>query len=140
MAKTTLQLNNYFFPIINIVANPNWTNESADGKGPPVSNCVVKLEKDETNENIFQISVSIDVIDTADNPSQYNISLVAVGWLTADEDMPNKEQNMSITGASILYSASREFILQLTSRGPFPPIMLSPMYFGVKPANEDEEK
>jgi preprotein translocase subunit SecB len=140
MVKPPLQLNNYFFPVVSVVANPNWTPDAAAGKGAPLSNCAIKSNKIENSENLYEITISIEIIDTPENPSQYNVSLVAVGILTADNDLPNKDQNMAITGASILYSASREFLLQLLSRGPFPPIMLSPMVFNTTPPQTPEVK
>ncbi len=140
MNKPPLQLNNYFFPVVNVIANPNWTQESAVGKGAPTSNCAIKSAKVENINNMYEVTISIEITDTPENPSQYNISLVAVGLLTADDSLPNMDQNMTITGASILYSASREFLLQLMSRGPFPPIMLSPISFNIpSPPKEDSQ-
>lgn len=128
-----LQLNNYFFPVINIVANPDWTPELAAKSGAPLVSCEVKTKRNEDNANVFQVTIELNIKSTLENVSQYDLNLVAVGFLTASDDLPNKEQNISITGASILYSATREFLLQILSRGPWPPIMLSPMAFGTAP-------
>jgi preprotein translocase subunit SecB len=134
-----LQLNNYFFPVVNIVANTDWTPELASKSLPPLVNCNVQTTKAEDFEDTFEVMLDIDVKSTPENLCQYDIHLTAVGIFLVSGDIPNKDQYITMNGSSILYSSSREFLLNTLSRGPWPPIMLEPLFFGApKPELKEE--
>lgn len=123
-----LQLKSYFFPVISIVAN------QAQPVGQlPELNVELAVNVDKDNENVFEITLDLKIDATEEKPSQYQVHLKAVGIFEIDPDFPNKQQVIAVTGASILYSASREFLLMVMSRGPWPPIMLSPISFQPQP-------
>lgn len=52
------------------------------------------------------------------------IELVAVGFFEVNSDWPDPLKLLKINGATILYSAAREFLITITSRGPWGAIPL----------------
>jgi len=121
--QVPLQLNNYFFPIVSVVANPDFRPEQAEKKGPPLLN--VEVVATSHDESLYEVQLDIRISSTDENPSQYSVILKAIGIFTVDADLENKEGVVKATGASILYSASRELLLTVMSRGPWAPIMLN---------------
>jgi preprotein translocase subunit SecB len=54
----------------------------------------------------------------------YLIELIAVGFFEVNSDWPDPIKLLEINGATILYSAAREFLITITSRGPWGAIPL----------------
>ena len=59
----------------------------------------------------------------------YAIHLVVVGLFTIDKKFPDHEKLLRVTGASMLYSAAREFIITVTSRGPWSEVIIPTVSF-----------
>lgn len=137
MQSSPLQLNNYFFPHVEVVANPEWVQDST--KGLPLVNCSVNMTRPESNET-YLVQLDISINSTPENPSQYLIKLIAIGFFSVPIDIPNKDQFVEVSGASILYSAAREYLLQLMSRGPWIPLILNPMSFAPAPVEMSSNK
>jgi preprotein translocase subunit SecB len=129
MHKPLVVLEHYFFPIINVTANSSWQQDKHN-VDPNINISTVCSEID-GHENTYAVKLDISIKNTDEHPSQYNVQLSAYGVLTADKDLDDKKNNMSVTGSSILYSASREFLLGIMSRGPWPPIMLRALPFHI---------
>jgi len=129
-------LEHYFFPEISVNANPNWRPD-IESKGKPFASVGTNCEPVSGEENLFEVQLTITIEDTEEHPSQYNVKLTAIGVLRAHKDLHDKEKNMAVTGSSILYSASREFLLGIMLRGPWPPIMLHAMPFNISPPVEE---
>lgn len=114
---TPLQLKEYFFPIVNVTADPHYDSENP--VWPDVS-LNVQLNKDEKTD-LYQVAVEINAASTDEEKiAPYAIELLAVGAFTVHPEWDNIEKLLKVTGASILYSAAREFIITITSRGPWP--------------------
>ncbi len=138
MRKSPLQLKEYYFPIVSVVANPAFMKEDFD---PLVSfediNVKSDLFIDKNNPNNFQVQLNINIESKADKPSPYNISILCLGMFEADESFPDKEKLVRITGTSILYSAARDFLLMVMSRTPLKkPAMLPSVSFLVEPKEQ----
>lgn len=140
MVKQLVELEHYFFPEISVVANPEWV-PNKNNKIRPQLNVETECREVEGKDNTFAVELKISIKNTNEYPSQYDIRLMAFGILTAHEDLHDKKNNMAVTGASILYSASREFLLGIMSRGPWPPILLHAMPFNInRPDRPPEAK
>lgn len=127
-----IHLNHYFFPVISVFANPNYRPEQAEGKAPPELGIEVCLAP--RDDHLYEVQLDLKIKNTEENPSQYDVWLKAIGIFTVDPSLPNKESVVKTAGTSILYSASREFLLGLMLRGPWNPIMLNLIFF--KPEKE----
>jgi preprotein translocase subunit SecB len=130
MNMPVLELIEYIFPEIECRANPKCPRNPDEIVAPKVrvSN---KMAIKENDENIFRLSLEISFGDK-DQLCSYMGRVKAVGIFTAPPDLDEKEKHVYINGSSILYSAAREFILSITSRGPNIPLMLPTIRFHVR--------
>jgi len=125
-----MRLENYFFPIIKVVANPNFDKEdrTAHAKAKIDFSGAYNLVDNGHCQVILNISIK-----PPDEETQipYDIELVAVGSLSIPENASPEDINQQIPlgGFAILYGAAREFLLSLTNRGPWPAVQLPIHYF-----------
>jgi len=52
------------------------------------------------------------------------VELIAIGFFSVNAEWKDPLKLLEVTGASILYAAAREFLITITSRGPWGAIML----------------
>lgn len=139
---TPLQLDSYFFPHIQVTADPQFVpskNESA-----PDLRIKVGVER-EDKKNLYQVAVEIISQPESDEVRQpYTLHLVGIGLFTVDPKWPEPEKLLGITGASMIYSAAREFLITITSRGPWGQLMLPTTSFiksfSDKPKTDNQKK
>ncbi|MDL1965777.1 MAG: protein-export chaperone SecB [Candidatus Desulfofervidus auxilii] len=125
-----LQLKNYFFTDISIKVNPHFNPNIDNPDGELGLN--VSVTPHEQEKNLFQVDLEIRLEPKEDkNIFPYQIKLVTVGIFEVSPKWPKEEvmDLLKITGASILYSAAREFLLIITSRLPWKPVMLPTVSF-----------
>lgn len=125
---TPLQLDEYFFPHVQVTADPQ-AGEPDDSNME--YNVVVSIVKD-GNEKNHQYQVALQISsnpETEEKRQPYFIDIVAIGFFRVHPDWPDPEKLLNINGASILYSAAREFIITITARGPWGPEMLPAISF-----------
>jgi len=128
---TPLQLKNYFFTNISIRVNPEFNPDRNDvDTGELAVN--VSVTPSEQQENLFQVDLEIKLEPKEDKEIvPYQIQLVTVGIFEINPEWPKEKimELLKITGASLLYSAAREFLLITTSRSPWKPLMLPTISF-----------
>lgn len=123
MPITKLQLKNYFFTLVNVEANPSFVPSADNTVGIDVkSNANISVNNDDAS--LYQVQLDLIILPQEGKTIPYNVELKAVGFLEVTGDSPDKEGIVSTQGAAILYSASREFLLGIMFRGPWPPILL----------------
>lgn len=140
MAQSPLRLSRYFFNKIRCEAD-------LDYEGPDLGSDVkyevkVRSHAASRKENKRDWVVILDIhVFTNEKPGPYEIDLQVTGFFDVLPDFPNDNVNdlIQITGASILYSAAREFVLGITSRGPWEPVLLPAISF-MKPDQQEEPK
>lgn len=126
-----LQLNHYFFPVVSVLANPDYSPEKVEGKSAPL--CDVEVIVRDHGGDVYEVQMDVRVKSTEENPSPYNLALKSVGIFGVSPSLENKEAFVKSAGSSILYSASRDFLLTIMSRGPWTPIMLNLLTFRPEP-------
>lgn len=120
--NTPLQLDAYFFPHVQVTADPQFV--PSKNESPPDLIIKVGVER-EDKKNLYQVAVEIISQPESDEVRQaYTFHLVGIGLFTVDPKWPEPEKLLGITGASMIYSAAREFLITITSRGPWGQIML----------------
>jgi preprotein translocase subunit SecB len=74
-----------------------------------------------------------------EKPAPYKLDLQITGFFEVLPDYPeNKVKELiRITGASLLYSGAREYVLGFTSRGPWGPVLLPTISF-LEPNQQEE--
>ena len=118
-----LALVDYCFPVVQVVANPNVEQNVEINDIQYDAEVGLALSED---GDVYQVSVEISSLDPKNDEkiNAYSVNLVALGHFQVHPDWPEPEKLARINGASILYSAAREFLITITSRGPWGAISL----------------
>ena len=123
MSLTPLRLENYFFTRVRTEANLDFA--SAEGRVPDQSEIEVntKVEVFRHNEDAarYQLIVTIDEASSDAGQLPYEIEIQAVGFVTVNPGFEDGdvERLVYVNGASMLYTAAREYLLTITGRGPW---------------------
>jgi len=93
----------------------------------------VEMYQGESEPDVYQIQLLIQSNDDADSEPLYKLKLHIVGFFRVSQDFEHDhlEHLVQVNGASVLYSAARDFALTLTSRGPWGPLMLPTINFRI---------
>ena len=131
-----LQLENYFFPQITVVAQKDYRS-NAEEELPfdlEVQTAISEPEED----GVYQVGVTIKVKNAKGKVAPYEISLETVGSFILAPEISNetKMKLLQINGASMLYGMSREYLMSVTSRGPWSGFMLPTVTFYPPPEGE----
>lgn len=84
---------------------------------------------------LWRLTLDIHLKPKEAGNGPYSVELRVVGVFRFDESFPDDKRGtlLHINGSSILYSAAREFILGITARGPYGPLMLPSWSFLPEP-------
>ena len=132
MKTSPLQLNYHFFPDIKVTANNDISLHELENEDIDFDlNYEANIFEHKNNPLEFRIELQIDVTPVENKVCTYEVSLRCIGFFDISEDISEEKRKsiVYINGASMLYSASREYILFVTSRGPYPPIYLPSVSF-----------
>lgn len=115
---TPLVVESYFFPHVNVTADPQYKPTGQAEKTPHFD---IKVSAEDSPQNgIRQVVVEIySAAENEDEHQAYTVDLVCIGLFKVAPDYPEPEKLLRISGAAMLYSAAREFLLTITSRGPW---------------------
>ena len=98
--------------------------------------CQVEIGQAMDNQNHFQLTLRLRLDSQPNEQATYTGEIDAVGLFRVDENWPdNKATLVQTHGASVLFAAIRELVLNITSRGPWPPVQLNTFSF-VPPKNQ----
>ena len=124
-----LDLKDYVILKIRSEANPNFLDNVAEAKNPQV-NVKSDIRQDKDDANMFMSKLSIE-FGSQDEDCSYFGEIVLMGIFETKDDLTNEDKinHIGITGNSMLYSSAREMILQITSRGPNPSVILPTVKF-----------
>jgi preprotein translocase subunit SecB len=120
---TPLVVESYFFPHVNVTADPQYKPTGQAEKAPHFD---IKVSAEDSPQNgIWQVVVEIySAAENEDEHQAYTVNLVCIGLFKVVPDYPEPEKLLRISGAAMLYSAAREFLITVTSRGPWGAITL----------------
>lgn len=126
-----LSLDNYFFPSINVQANPHYNPQDKEAGSKSAVDITGAFNVGEDGRSC---SAVLDInVRSPDDETQvpYEIDITAVGSFAIPEGMDDKNlvQTAPLFAFSILYTSSREMILTLTGRGPWNRLMLPVHHF-----------
>jgi preprotein translocase subunit SecB len=125
MPITNMQLKHYFFTIVNVEANVSFASSENDESGIDIQK-KVSFSGNNENKKLIHIALEIKIVPQMGKQIPYNVNLTAIGIfeVTTEGATPDKENLVLMQGATILYNASREFLLGVMYRGPWSPILL----------------
>jgi preprotein translocase subunit SecB len=125
--NTPLRLNNYFFPVVQVVANPKY--RKTDEHREPRFKISPSFKKNDEND-LYQVSVDIHLLHKEEEVQvPYLIHLVAFGFFEVQPEWPEPEKLLFINGSTILYAAAREYLITVSSRGPWGAVTLPMVSF-----------
>ena len=136
LTAAPLELKKYFFPYVQVAADAEYAPSGKEIM--PNFEVKTSVDYDETN-HVYQVVLEI-IAEPEDEKSKipYSINLIAVGLFTVNEKFADPKRLLRITGASMLYSAAREFIITVTSRGPWPYVVIPTVSFLPQNKKQDE--
>jgi preprotein translocase subunit SecB len=124
MSLSSLQLERYFFVKVNVQAHER-------GPGDSSGKFSTKLEVSRNNNDSTRYLVGLTVTLAAEEGklASYYGEVVVMGLFHVSmspgmSDLQKVEELVSVNGASILYGVIREMVANVTSRGPWPPVLL----------------
>lgn len=135
-----LVMDYHFFTDIRVSTNPNIEKEKIDSGEALDLNYEFDVHVAQAPEDRFSYSVNM-LIKSVGESKAYKIHLDSVGIFHFAEECKEEEDRnhlIYVMGQTLLYGACREFILSLTSRGPYPPVYLPPVTF-VPDDNSNED-
>lgn len=126
MYPSPLQLERHFFTKVKVDANPAGKVGAAN-----VLNCEVELAIAEGDPKRFQVILRLKLLSPAGMEACYTGEIHAVGLFRVVDEWPEAERSklVEVNGAALLYGAIRELLLVITTRGPWPPILLNSVTF-----------
>ncbi len=137
--KVPLRLERYFYTKIICIANSEFDPgvDQQSGNGEMIKE--VRLMRHAEDERRWQVVLDIKTPPDEEKSAPYQLNIEVVGFFTVAPDAPHDpEELVGITGSSMLYSATREFVLGLSSRGPWPPVFLPTISYQTRPHEKSE--
>lgn len=128
MIPSPLHLEKYFFTKVHVDACPNSCEKSGKGLFTVKATCM--KHKDEERKWMVQLDLQ-QVKDKDEACPEYSFHVEVVGFYEVSKDFAagKAEALVRANGPALLYSAARELIATLTSRGPFAPVNLQTVTF-----------
>lgn len=128
MIPSPLHLEKYFFTKVHVDACPNSCEKA--GKGLFTVKSTFMKHKDEDRKWMVQLDLQ-QVKDKDEACPEYSFHVEVVGFYEVSQDVAagKAEALVRANGPALLYSAARELIATLTSRGPFAPVNLQTVTF-----------
>jgi preprotein translocase subunit SecB len=129
MYPSPLILDRHFFTKVEI-------DSHVDGNASAINllNCQLELGRADDNQRLFQLTLKLKIDSPPDKKAFYTGEIHAVGIFRVIDSYPQEKaaEIVESYGASVLFAAMRELVLNITSRGPWTPLVLSTFSF-VKP-------
>jgi preprotein translocase subunit SecB len=140
MARSPLRLKQYFFTKINCEADLNYKNPQPEAGNKYEVQVRSNVAPRKDNDRDWRVILDIQA-SSPDKSVPYKLDLQVTGFFKVAEDYPEDKVSefIRITGSSILYSGAREFLLGITSRGPWAPVLLPTISF-MEPNQQEKPK
>lgn len=143
MSQSPLSIEFYLFRRLHFELKDGFSAEShpIDPTSGPEINITSNLARHPEEANRFRIDLSIaGGQSNEDYPFLFEID--AVGFFKVVDTYPAEQVELlaQVNGASILYSAAREYLANITGRSGYPPILLQSVSFVPPPPHEEPVK
>lgn len=132
-----LQLERYFFPVQKVEANP-----THDPSIPIDSKSNLNVSVGEVEEQVGAYAVELTLSSAADSVNEsYTYTIMAFALLRATDNTISASELSAAAasfGASILVGVARERLAELTSRGPWPTVILNAVPLNILPPQQTD--
>lgn len=137
MKAPPLQLERYFFTRTVANANPGFDPVEAGNAGDAERDVDVQVQlfRNDTDPHQYQLTLSVVPVAVGDTRPPYELEVEAVGFFSVNPNFehPDMDRLVQVNGASLLYSAAREYVMTVTGRGPWGPFLLPTVNFHASP-------
>lgn len=126
MNHSPLQLERHFFTKVLVDANPNGKPET-----PNQLSCQGEVGQSAGDTKQYQVVLRLKFTSPSDGEACYIGEIHAVGLFRVVDGWPVEKIPLLVeaNGSALLYGAIRELLLNITARGPWPPVTLNSMTF-----------
>lgn len=142
MQPSPLKIDAYFLKDLSFSINDDLKLETFDEKdfGGLAINVKDKTALVKKGHNKWRSEVLVEVKNEKGKIAPYKFKILMVGFFTLDAGFPEDRARILVetNAPAILYSAIREIVLNMTSRNPFPTLLLPSVTF-LKPENAVKE-
>jgi len=124
MKNSLLQLKRYFFPAILVSAHPNFLpgkyriDKDFQTIFYPIESLIVKKNLSRNKDNPFLFQVNLEIESGLDVEAPYHFALQCIGEFEISKDVSEEKIGalIAVNGASVLYSACRELLIDQTAK------------------------
>lgn len=134
--NSPLQLDRYFLKGLRFKLRPGYDQDrvpvSFNEMVPPELEIgVLSAEQHPENPSQWRFEVSLELPAIADSDFPYTFETTMVGYFTVDDRYPaeHAERLARVNGPAVLYSSAREVIASITSRSPYPKLLIPSVTF-----------
>jgi preprotein translocase subunit SecB len=139
MNPSQLDLRDYFVTSLSLTANRSYDRQKS------VRPCVADLQvepilaQDEKESRRWQLTLKITYRPGPDVNTPYHFAIEIVGLFQVSSEVAEEKVKCWIetNATAVLYSASREIVRAVTSRGPYPALLIPTGTFYEKKAETD---
>jgi preprotein translocase subunit SecB len=131
MKPSQLQLERHFFSKIHVTSNVDGARDV-----PNTLQCQLEVARSTDGDQRFQVTLNLKLGSPSPKKAFYSGEFEVVGFfkVMGSLDKTKIDDFVQANGAAMLFGATREMILNLTSRGPWPAVRLSSFHFVPDPA------
>lgn len=134
MQKPPLSLRDHIFTKIHIVALTDEIKEkiSSGLEFDYDYNFNIGVLKNPDDNSLYQVQLTIEAKEKEGFIRGYDIDVTIAGIFSTDKKYDDEDQKykmLEVLGPTLLYGCAREFIYNLTSRGPYPGVYLPTVSF-----------
>jgi len=126
MKPSQLELHDYFVTSLSLTANRSYDREK--GVKPSVNDLQVEpiLGPDQKDNRHWQLTLKVNYRPGPDVNTPYHFSVEIVGLFQVSPQVTEEKIKWWIetNATAVLYSALREIVRAVTSRGPYPALLL----------------
>jgi preprotein translocase subunit SecB len=142
MQASSLQLESSAITRLKVEANKSFPKERAKERFDQFAEAdlesTVEIAGDANDPHRYFVKLEMRLLGTEASPTPYAIDLEMIGIFTCGiTDEEKRRQLVDINGPAVLYGSIRELVMQVTSRGPYPAVVLPTVSF-VPPSVEVE--
>ena len=138
MTTPPLQLEELIYEIVHVVARKG---HRASGEHRQRLENHLEFGQNRDVPGLWRVGLGVKILPEKDEPEPpYDIDMQCVGFFRVHPDYPQDRAGklVAVTGASILYSGVRDFVMTISARGPWGPFMLpTTSFIDVEPKAED---
>lgn len=143
MRPSPLIIENYFVKKVQFELNPGFDRSNLPSSEDIEPKIKVNLESEKYPEdrNSWRFELSVDS-NNSEEDSPFTFSVKLVGVFRVDENYPAEGADLlaQVNAPSVLYSAARELLVNVTGRSSYSPILLPSISFFPEPEEEPKKK